>query len=180
MRPFYASKTEKELRDFWETPPEFIQWARAKWNLTVDAACNPYNQKFPVGLTDSLGLRWASYAMPGTGVFCNPPFSKLADECWVEKFIETAEDGRTMIALTNAAAGAWWWHDAADACSDLYISRGRMGFIHPVTGKKVDGNNLPQSVFVFEPGRLGERVLRSFDVLDYSESSIGSKRYAKY
>lgn len=179
MIPFYKSKTPKELRDFWETPPDFMAWAVPRWNLQVDAACNIHNMKLPVGLTDSLNLDWASFAMPGTGVFCNPPFSKLPSEPWVEKFIETAENGRRMVALTNNSSGAYWWHDAAAACTELWLSRGRMGFIDPQTGKPVDGNNLPQSVFVFEPGRLGERKLMTFDVIDYSIAPFGRAKYAK-
>lgn len=179
MKPFYASKTPKEIRDAWETPPEFTAWARPKWNLMVDAACDEYNQKYPVGLTDSLHLRWANYALPGCGVFCNPPFSRLAEDPWVEKFIETAEDGRRMVALTNNSSGANWWHDAAAACTELWLSRGRMGFIDPRTGKRVPENNMPQSVFVFEPGRLGERKLMTFDVIDYSIVPFGGRRYGR-
>lgn len=169
MRPFYASKTEKELRDFWETPPEFMAWAVPKWNLIVDAACNEANQKLPVGLTDSLGLRWADYCMPGNGVFLNPPFSFV--DPWAKKAVETGHD-RTMVVLVNAASGAYWWHEMAEACTELWQSRGRMGFIHPRTGLRVNSNNLPQTVFVFEPGRLGERRLERFDVLDYNKQSF--------
>lgn len=169
MKPFYASKTEKELRNFWETPPAFMAWAVPKWNLQVDAACNEHNCKLPVGLTDSLGIRWADYCPPGCGVFLNPPFDIV--DPWARKAIETGHD-RRMVMLVNAASGAYWWHMMAEASTEVWQSRGRMGFIHPVSRKVVNGNNLPQTVFVLEPGRLGERRLESFDVVDYSKESF--------
>ena len=82
-----------------------------------------------------------------------------------------------MVALTNNASGANWWHDACAACTELWLSRGRMGFIDPRTGKRVPENNMPQSVFVFEPGRLGERKLMTFDVIDYSIVPFGGRKY---
>ena len=174
MKPFYASKTEKELRNYWETPPEFLAWAVPKWHLVVDAACNEENKKMPVGLTDSLNSQWADYCPPGMGVFLNPPFDVVAP--WAKKAIETGQR-RRMVMLVNSSSGSKWWHEAAEACTEVWQSRGRIGFIHPVTQKPIKSNPLPQSVFVFEPGRLGERRLERFDVLDYSKESFHKKEY---
>lgn len=173
MKPFFASKTPKELRNYWETPPEFLAWAVPRWRLVVDAACTEENKKMPIGLTNSLNLRWADYCPPGMGVFVNPPFDVV--EPWARKAIETGNE-RRMVMLVNAASGARWWHMMAEAATEVWMSRGRMSFVHPVTGKRVDGNNLPQTVFVLEPGRLGERRLEAFDVIDYSKESFQERK----
>lgn len=81
---------------------------------------------------------------------------------WVKQWIRCAESGRGVVSIVNSQTGASWYHEAMEAASELRLSLGRVAFIHPVTGRPVDGNNLGQTIFVFEPGKLGEQKLASF------------------
>lgn len=169
MHPFYASKTPKELRNEWGTPDCIFQPIRQRYKLVVDTASNALNAKLPVFFTDALGLDWEDYCLPNHGLWCNPPFSNV--DPWAKKWIKTA-DKRTVVAIVNSQTGAYWYHEAMEACTTMQFSRGRVGFIHPVTGKPVSENNLGQTIFTFEVGHLGEQRLEHFDCKDYNKRTF--------
>lgn len=160
MKPFYASKTPKELRDCWGTPQWLYDRFNAEFPFAIDAAADEYNAKCALYLTDGLAFNWADVCPPGMWVWNNPPFSDVRP--WVKQWIRCAESGRGVVSIVNSQTGATWYHEAMEAASELRLSLGRVAFIHPVTGRPVEGNNLGQTVFVFEPGKLGEQKLASF------------------
>lgn len=160
MKPFYASKTPKELRDFWGTPQWLIDDLATEFPFTLDAAANELNSKFPRYLADGLAFNWADVCQPGDYVWNNPPFSNV--EPWVDQWIACAEKGVGVVSIVNNQSGAKWWHKAMDAATELRFSLGRVAFIHPVTGLPMKDNNMGQVIFVFEPGDLGAQRLAHF------------------
>jgi len=170
MRPFYASKTPKELRDFWGTPDCIFTGLRERYNLTIDTAACEGNSKLPIWFNDALALRWADFCAPDAGLWCNPPFSSV--DPWVDKWIEAGLAGRNVVAIVNSQTGAYWYHKALDAASSIQYSRGRVGFLHPVTGKPVKDNNLGQTIFTFERGTMGYQEIEHFDARDYNKHSF--------
>lgn len=160
MKPFYASKTPKELRDCWGTPQWLIDDLKTEFHFTLDAAADPYNAKFPRHLTDGLAFNWSEVCEQGDWAWCNPPFSEVTP--WVDQWIASAEAGVGVVAIVNNQSGAKWWHKAMDAATELRFSLGRVAFIHPVTGRPINDNNMGQVIFVFEPGDLGAQRLAHF------------------
>lgn len=73
MHPFYASKTPKELRDFWGTPQWLMNNLKREFPFAVDAAANQMNAKCALYLTDGLAFNWADVCPPGMWVWNNPP-----------------------------------------------------------------------------------------------------------
>lgn len=160
MRPFFASKTPKELRDYWGTPQWLFDRFKAEFPFALDAAACDFNSKCPLYLEDGLAFNWADIVPPGMWVWNNPPFSNV--DPWVKQWIRCAESGVGVVSIVNSQTGAKWYHEAMAACSELRLSIGRVGFIDPVTGKPNNQNNLGQTVFVFEPGNLGAKRLGEF------------------
>lgn len=160
MKPFFASKTPKELRDYWGTPQWLYDDLATEFPFTLDAAAIAENSKCSRYLTDGLAFNWAEVCQPGDYVWNNPPFSDVNP--WVDQWIACAERGVGVVAIVNNQSGARWWHKAKDAATELRFSQGRVAFIHPVTGKPVDGNNMGQVIFVFDPDDMGAQRLASF------------------
>ena len=160
MKPFYASKTPKELRDCWGTPQWLFDSINAEFPFTLDAAANHLNSKCARYLVDGLAFNWAEVCEPGSWVWNNPPFSDVNP--WVDQWVACAEAGVGVVSIVNNQSGAIWWHKAMDAASELRFSLGRVAFIHPVTGLPMNDNNMGQVIFVFEPGKLGEQKLAHF------------------
>lgn len=160
MKPFYASKTPKELRDCWGTPQWLFDRLSLEFDFAIDAAADEHNKKCPLYFKQGLGFNWADFCPEGKWVWNNPPFS-LVDP-WVDQWIQCAESGRGVVSIVNAQTSSRWFHKALEACSEARFSIGRVAFIHPATGKRVAGNNLGQVLFVFEPGKLGEKRIGTF------------------
>lgn len=160
MRPFYASKTPKELRDCWGTPQWLFDRFNAEFPFAIDAAADQYNAKCALYLEDGLAFNWADITPPDMWVWNNPPFSFVNP--WVKQWIRSADSGAGVVSIVNSQTGATWYHEAMEAASEVRLSKGRVAFIHPLTGKPIAGNNLGQTVFVFEPGKLGQQKFASF------------------
>lgn len=160
MKPFYASKTPKELRDCWGTPQWLIDQLSTEFDFGADAAADEMNHKFPLWFRDGLAVAWDEEVAPGKWIWNNPPFSEVKP--WTDQWVRTAEYGTGVVAICNSQTGAKWYHKAMDACTEMRLSLGRVGFIHPVTGKIVKGNNLGQTIFVFDPDDLGAQRLGRF------------------
>lgn len=67
--------------DEYRTPFWFFRQLNARFNFTLDSACNQLNRKVErhdLGEYDGLALGWKNER-----VFCNPPFSQKA--LWMEK-----------------------------------------------------------------------------------------------
>lgn len=160
MKPFYASKTPKELRDCWGTPQWLFDRLAAEVDFAIDAAADEHNRKCPLYFKQGLGFNWADVCPDGKWVWNNPPFSHV--DPWVDQWIQCAESGRGVMSIVNAQTSSRWFHKALEACSEARFSIGRVGFIHPLTGMPVKGNNMGQTVFVFEPGKLGNKLVGNF------------------
>src|SRR5262245_1988437 len=107
MRLYRARKRNAPLRfgsmftslsDDWATPQDLFDELNTEFNFTLDVCALPDNAKCPTYYTpadDGLTQPWA-----GT-VWCNPPYGRTIGQ-WIEKAIDAARCGATVVALVPA------------------------------------------------------------------------------
>ena len=66
--------------------------------------------------------------------------------------------------VSNAATGTAWFRRLVERAAQVRFTTGRIGFIHPGTGKAIDGNNQAQAVFVFSHSRKYKEKVIWFNV----------------
>lgn len=88
---------------------------------------------------------------------------------WAEKFAQEARAGLESIALVPVRTDSEWWHVMLDASvaaggrALLWRSPtlgARIAFVHPDTGRPVQGSNLASTVFYAGPD--AEKFVRTF------------------
>lgn len=159
-----GSKTQKKDKDRWRTPPELFAGIahRLGVEFVLDAAAEQHNtlcQLFISPEMNSLETRWDEF-MELVGldgwVWLNPPFSNV--EPWANHVVSHA--GLRVVVITNAATDTGWWHTLANAADQVWIMKGRVSFVHNETGQRVKGNNMGQTVFIFDPtGTYEQRII---------------------
>lgn len=151
-------------KDNWETPWTLVNNVNRDFPLVLDVCTDGKNAKCDVYLTDSLTQDWAAIVnMVGGGfVWCNPPYSKVGP--WVDKLIETLDNGVGSVLLVNAGTSSLWFHQALSRCAELWIFKGRIAFTDPDTGLQADGNDRSQCLFVFNPEHQGNVIVKSVEV----------------
>ena len=118
------------------TDPEFYAAVDLRLGpFTLDAAAAPHNAKCETYFTiedDSLKQSWA-----GHKVWCNPPYSNLAE--WVLKAWEElpGTNGIVMLLPANRVEQGWWqdwiepFRDRPGSPLRIEFLRGRLRFIKP-------------------------------------------------
>lgn len=101
-----------------------------------------------MALVDGLAQSWA-----GETVWVNPPYSpKGAVVPWLEKAHAEAQRGATVVMLLLADTSTNWYHDlVVPLASEYELLRGRVTFVHPVTGEEGSAPKFGSLVAVFRP-----------------------------
>jgi phage N-6-adenine-methyltransferase len=138
MSRSFQSRT-KNTRDDWQTPLEIVS-ALGPFDLDPCANVNQPTRCAPLAYTQN-GLE-----QPWTGrVWMNPPYGG-EPKLWLKKL---AEHGNG-VALVPPRVGSKWFHNVVlSACDAIFFLRGRVSFLSPDTGKKVDGNNADSILVAF-------------------------------
>lgn len=165
-------------RDDWQTPAELMDGLRGRWHFVLDAACSLGNALAQRGLTaecDALSVPWADeYAVTTQmhpahydgghrAVWCNPPYGRkgqLARAFAARGMHEAAETcgpmGADVVMLLPATPAARWMHDAVLGgpypASEVWFTRGRLSFVHPVSGLPMHGNPVGSVLVVWRAG----------------------------
>lgn len=146
----------------WYTPARYIEAARAALGGEIDldpassfkAQATVKAAHFYDEATDGLAQEWAGR------VWMNPPYAQPYIEQFVRKLVGEVEAGRIVaaVALTHNYTDTSWFHCAAEACSALCFTRGRIRFVSPegVEASPTQG----QAFFYF--GNEVDRFRRSF------------------
>lgn len=122
----------------WYTPPRYIELARdVMGGIDLDPASSDMAQQSVGALAyftvadDGLAKEWSGR------VWMNPPYSQPAILHFIEKLVGEVTAGRVTqaIALTHNYTDTAWFHLAANACTAICLTRGRIGFVSP-TGEK--------------------------------------------
>lgn len=161
------SKTDPQHKDYWSTPQEMVEgliaYCEAKGvvpkNLArLDVCASELNTKCERFITEEQNTLETDW---GYNQLCwlNPPYSNVMP--FLEKAESEQRNGNYTIALLKNDCSTKWFHFAArHARAIIFITKGRIGFVSAITGKRVGGNNFSSVVFVFGGGdRLSQRTL---------------------
>lgn len=160
----YTNTTTPEPeRDSWRTPIKVFAWLDRIYRFNYDTACTTENALArPVWRgsdnRDALSSEWIGV------LFCNPPYSQIGP--WVDKAIQSAESGATVVMLIPSPNGESYHAKALRHAKRLILINGRLSFINS-DGKPVSGNNRGSCLYVFAPGP--DQGCAHLSVIDRSE-----------
>jgi len=131
MSPDFATKVSTVEKpawwtsDEWATPPEFVAQLEAEFGaFDLDPCAREETAKAPLYYAiedDGLRQPWEGH------VFVNPPYS--APGPWVEKAIQEAGGGATILLLLPAATDVGWFHELVLPHCNVRFIRGRLRFL---------------------------------------------------
>lgn len=150
--------TAPELYDknSWATPKWVFSALKKRFDFILDAAASDQNHKCDLFLTkeeDALKLNWRNFTgakkTNNEAVWINPPYDNIKP--WIEKAIqESVCNHYTVVMFIPATPDVGWWpRDEVDEI--WFITKGRIAFEHPLTGKPVNGNTKGSAVLIFRP-----------------------------
>lgn len=123
----FDNKFETTKND-WETPDDLFDELHKEFHFTLDAAADVTNTKTPRFISseeDGLSQHWGTNT-----VWVNPPYgdrsSKLKD--WVQKGLNAARQGATVVMLIPARTNTNWFHDLCLKHGEIRFVRGRPKF----------------------------------------------------
>lgn len=115
-------------KDDWETPQWLFDKLNEKYHFNLDAAATDANHKCENYFTEednALTQDWSRFGV----VFCNPPYSKKANQdAWVKKCFEEAKKGTLVVALLPARTDTKRFHDYCLGKASIYFIEGRLHF----------------------------------------------------
>jgi len=180
LQPHRGRAATAASRDDWQTPPGFLDGLRQRWRFVLDAACEQHNAVAELGLAspkrDALAVHWLRSnglrtgcdvppSMPGAGeaVWCNPPYGRRGElsRAFVAKAAEQAREicgpaGLDVVMLLAATPDVRWFHDVAlhseHGCDEVWFTRGRLAFVHPLTGEPARNNGGGSVLLVWRAG----------------------------
>ena len=115
----------KSQRDDWETPPELFAALNAEFEFTLDAAASNHNAKVARFLTvadDALTKPWRG------SVWLNPPFGRGVSH-WIEKAIQSAAEGATVVLLVPARTDSVWFQQLISHADEIRFLARRVKFV---------------------------------------------------
>ncbi len=159
-----SSDLDADMKNSWGTDPLIFNAMNKEFNFGLDAAANDQNHKVPFYFTkddDALSLNWKeelnqspdTNGHNGDSVWINPPYGKGYIKKFMQKCIEQKELGVTSVLLVPATLDAQWL--PIDQISEIRIvTGGRLSFINPVDGTKVNGNTKGSMFVIFRPSKM--------------------------
>ncbi|TCJ98815.1 phage N-6-adenine-methyltransferase [Volucribacter psittacicida] len=146
------SNTKKEDKDLWATPWWLFHFAEkylCDEKFDLDVCALEYNTKVPNNFItpeqDTLKTAWN-----GKYCWCNPPYSNPLP--FIEKAIEEQSKGKTVVMLLNVDNSTKWFELCTQyATRIVFITGGRVAFIHNETGLETKGNSKGQMLVMFAP-----------------------------
>lgn len=130
-------------RDDWATPPDLFATLDTEFHFTLDAAASPTNTKvasFYSTADDGLAQPWN-----GT-VWVNPPYGKGIIDRWVNKAIQSAAQGATVVMLVPARPGSRWFTQLIHHADEIRFLNRRVTFVGAA-----DPAPFPSAIAVLRP-----------------------------
>lgn len=163
-RDIISSDLSQDLKNSWGTDPLVFNAMNKEFNFGLDAASNFDNHKVDVFLTkedDALNVNWlgtmnkfwGDHENPKNSVWINPPYGKGYIKKFMQKCIQEKENGLTSVLLVPATLDAQWL-PIADISEIRIVTGGRLSFINPVDGTKVNGNTKGSMFVIFRPSKM--------------------------
>ncbi|MBO9492131.1 phage N-6-adenine-methyltransferase [Endozoicomonas sp. G2_1] len=144
-------------KNSWSTPRYIFDAMAKEFDFVLDAAASADNHKCPLFLTkemDALNVNWRTYVgntdSNNQAVWLNPPYGKGEIAPFVDKALrESVFNNFTVVMLVPATPDARWW--PAQCSEKRFITEGRVSFVHPETGKPINGNTKGSAFLIFRP-----------------------------
>jgi len=152
MSTEHKSHTPKEIKDLWQTPPSFYKRIDEEFNFAIDVAASKHNHLAPFYIDEQMNAL-GDNVWPSVACWCNPPYSNIGP--WVDKAVEAARGGATVVMLVPSDTSVKWFKRAWDTASEMRFISGRISFINADTGKPVNGNNKGSVLIIWRPGHNG-------------------------
>ena len=159
------SNTKKSDKNLWATPWWVFHFAERYFGVKfdLDAAAMAHNTKVKHYLSEqdnALQCCW-----PGHFCWLNPPYSN--PKPFVETAIKHSQQGKTVVMLLNADNSTQWFALCTQHATEIvFITEGRVPFIHNETGKETNQNSKPQMLVLFSPQKLAGVVKTSYISLE--------------
>lgn len=163
MRSYHGTSTAETDRDRWSTPQSLVNGVARKLGISfsLDAAAEGHNKKCPLYIgpnLNTLSVDWSDFMQlmgcASNWAWCNPPFSQMSS---FSSHILSQKCNVAMI--TNASTDTAWWHDLEAEADWVWIIKGRVQFTSNATGKKVNGNNMGQTIFIFDGVQRANKII---------------------
>ena len=163
-RDIISSDLSADLKNSWATDPLIFNAMNQEFKFGLDAAANDKNHKVPFYFTkedDALSLDWQRELQQSSDVngyhsncvWINPPYGKGYIKLFMQKCIEEKKKGVTSVLLVPATLDAQWL-PISDISEIRIITGGRLSFINPVDGTKVNGNTKGSMFVIFRPSKM--------------------------
>lgn len=164
--------TTGKINDEWRTPQALFDRLHEEFEFTLDAAADEGNHLLPTWLGPG-GLVHDAFMMSGTGhrVFCNPPFSRVAD---FAKWIASLRTYAVMLCPCTRVDQLWWHEHVIGVAAEVRCIRipnpdpryigGRVEYVPPA-GIKPSTANFASLAVVYRPWRCDETIMSSMEVV---------------
>jgi phage N-6-adenine-methyltransferase len=163
-------KTTEATKDDWRTPRRVFQAWNSRFWFDVDCAadrdnalCAGFMAKQPSPDEGYEGNALLDTWRPGKSFWMNPPFSEAAKFARVA--IRNAELARAVVVLVPSATDTRYWMSLANSATEVWMSRGRIKFVNPDTGKQQGANPIGSTIFVLRGRPARDPFLGFFDAV---------------
>lgn len=144
-KALFSSKSDE-----WSTPKDIFEALDKEFNFNLDPCSTDDNHKCENYYTkgdNGLSKDWGGYR-----VFCNPPYSNVAN--WVKKaYREATKENTLVVLLIPARTDTQYFHEYIYHRSEIRFIKGRLEF-----GESKDSAPFPSMVVIFRSGGLKEEV----------------------
>ncbi|OCG08889.1 phage N-6-adenine-methyltransferase [Gilliamella sp. wkB178] len=150
------SKTNPNIKDFWQTPIELYEYLNTRFSFVCDVAASDNNHLHLNYLTESYDSLLNGWSHLKSGyAFCNPPYSKILP--WIKKAKEAADHGVGTVMLLPVDTSVEWFDELRKLANEIiFIVNGRISFVCAETQEKIDGNNRGSLFAVINPRGFGD------------------------
>jgi phage N-6-adenine-methyltransferase len=150
-------------KNSWSTPQYIFDWLNSRFNFDLDLCASDNNHKHDHYFTiddSALGQTWIDFGITG---FINPPYGRGEIKPFIDKAIEEAAKGFESVFLVPNTIEASW-AKINEAAEVIFITNGRLSFVHPITGDPVGGN--PKGSMILIYNKKGLRLKTKFKTID--------------
>jgi phage N-6-adenine-methyltransferase len=164
-------------KNSWSTPQYIFDWLNSRFDFDLDLCASDNNHKVAEYFTlkdNALLIDWSKWAEAAAlditiplkkqySGFCNPPYGRGEIAPLIEKAVVEASKGfESVFLVPNTIEAAW--ADIDNAAEVIFITNGRLSFVHPLTGDPVAGN--PKGSMILVYNLKGLKAKTKFKTID--------------
>jgi phage N-6-adenine-methyltransferase len=152
----------------WRTPEKMREALFQEFPLVIDLAadetntvCDRWLGPYSLLGTDALAFdNWAEFIDQYCYGFLNPPYARKFEgrswpiEPWIERCWQTAEEGRSIVAVLPASIQTDWWRDLVwNGADEIRFLPHRVSFDPPPDVTESQNANVNTAIVIWRPRR---------------------------